>query len=280
MKQPLASMQNTIKSAVVGTIEWLDESKAVRLQVSEDIDRFIKQSRDPQVGLSSLARKTGVHQKTLLRLLQLKNRPGYLTIYKIYRVLLKSQNDSEVYEKAPPIIKSYLKQQNPQKQDRKIEYRVDLCQELLRNRTFCEIYFLAGAGDVTESEILYQYGQLGKQTTDRMLRLGVLIKKSKDVFALGNVQTTLSAEVLKVAAQNLIESYYKPNHADEMGQNFMGIFAESLSESAYSQWLKIDEEAFAKKVKLTEDPKAKGPIRAFTVMTIDQMKIDKEGILK
>lgn len=64
--------------------------------------------------------------------------------------------------------------------------------------------------------------------------------------------------------------------SDDEGENYIALYAEGLSEEAYNNWIKIDEEAFAKKVELSKQTHARGTLRAITFMLTEKMKLQTE----
>lgn len=59
---------------------------------------------------------------------------------------------------------------------------------------------------------------------------------------------------------------------DEMGENYIALYAEGLNACAYEEWLAIDEEAFSKKLQLSKNPESRGDIRAVTFMFTEKMQ--------
>lgn len=253
----------------------LSEAEAVTKQVVEDLKLELSKAKNLKNGLGLLARKSGIHQKTLVRILNFENRPGYLTIFKIYRVLLNTEIDNEVLERAPLVIQEFLKKYNPQKVTAKVQFNASIGKDLLQDRLFYELYFLCGSGEVSKPELKERYGTYGLTMLEKLVKLGVVQKLENGKFTIGTVRVNLDSAALKDAALDLVDSFFKPDLAQLDGNNFIGVFAEGLSAPAYREWLKIDEEAFLKKAKLSEDPKNLGSIRAFTVMVTDVLDLEK-----
>lgn len=179
-------------------------------QITCDLNTSLDLFKDRKKGLQLISRKTGIHEKTLLRLLSKEHKPGYLTVYKLYRYILQTESDTEIIKRVHPVIASYLKKHNPKNTSDGIEYSVNIEQEILKDRTFSEIFFMAGSGNITKAEIKELYGLNGLQILEKMLRLGVLQKITSDEFTIGQVQANLSTETLKVCGLRLVESFYAP----------------------------------------------------------------------
>lgn len=251
------------------------ENKSILDQVVEDLLMNLTKFKDAKKGLKVVSRKTEIHEKTLSRIIAKENKPGYITLYKLYRYLLETDSDTEVLEKAPFCISEYLRKQNPKNTNKGIEFSTNIAQEILQDRAWTEIFFMAGAGKVTRDEVKELFGSYGLQTVEKMRLAGVLEETSVGIYKLGQVQANLTAEILKTAGLRLTETFFKPEASDEQGENFMGLFAEGLSLEAYNEWLKIDEEAFNKKVALSKLEKNQGSHRVFTFMVSEKMLVGK-----
>lgn len=247
----------------------------LREQLAQDLRKYLAQYSNPTIGLRLMSQEMGIHKRTLARLMEGENKAGYLTLYKIYRVLLHTKNDTELFDKAPECIQAALKAGNPKPLAKEIIYSVDIEQEICRDRCFGEIYLLAGCGTISEDLILFRFGQYGVETAKRMLKLGVLREAKSGHFTLGNNQANLSAETLKYLGIDLIQRFADPERTDELGENFMGLFVEGLSEEGYQEWLKIEEEAYQRKVELANNSNFKGHIKAFTFQVTDKLTVAK-----
>lgn len=252
-------------------ITTTDEQDLLKAQVCEDLQKALLQYKDEKIALRILSNKMKVHEKTLKRILTAQNRPGYQTLYKIYRVLLNAPNDTLLFEMAPPIVASALEKGNPKTISKDIIFSVDTEEEIQKDRAFLEIYFLAGTGAVTKEFISFRFGEHGMETAKKMLKLGVLDVQKDGTFILGKNQANLGAEAIKNCALHLVNRFARPEATDQEGENFMAIYAEGLSKEAYNQWLKIDEEAYRKKIELTKDKNNHGHIRAITFVSTDKM---------
>lgn len=258
------------------TTEITKVPHSITAQVAEDLREALLQFKDPGKGLRVLSQKMGIHEKTLRRLMMQQNVPGYHTLYKIYRVLTKANNDTDLLDAVPAVIKEHIIKVNPKKHTADVKFNGNLELELMNDRVMGEIYFLAACGTVRRDEIIFRYGQFGLEALQRLLQLGALKETSPSLFALGPNQANYSAAGIKKIGIQMTESFFDPRKSDVIGENFIGIFAEGLSEEAYKQWLLIDKEAYYKKIALTKDPNSLGSVRALTFMVTDVMRINKE----
>lgn len=240
-------------------------------QVSRDLSAALCEYKDEKIGIRLLASRMHIHEKTLKRLLLKEHTPGYQTLYKLYRVLSNSKNDSELLEKVSPIVKAALERGNPKVMSKEIIFHSDLEDELVRDRCFSEIYFMAGCGPLSKEYIGFRFGEHGLETMRRMLKLEVLDVQKDGSLVIGKNQINMSASTIKLMGLQLIDRFLRPEMTDDNGENFEGIYAEGLSEEAYNEWLKIDEEAYRKKIELCRKKENRGKIKAFTFMATDKL---------
>ncbi|MDD0851467.1 hypothetical protein HBN50_00100 [Halobacteriovorax sp. GB3] len=243
----------------------------LRVQVAMDLKRKLEEYRDPKVGVRLLAQKMEISERTLQRLINQENRPTYQTLFKIYRVLFNTTNDALLLEIVPEVIQEEIKKHNPNKLNKSVQYLTDIESEILYDRCFCEIYFMAACSPLSKELVQYRYGLHGVETLEKMIELQALKQTKEGLYILGANQTTLSANTLKRVGLSLTEKFSKPTNTEVGGENLIAFFAEGLSEEAYDEWLQVDERAFREKVKIAQKSKAKGDIRAFTYMVTDTM---------
>lgn len=251
---------------------------AIMSQVATDIDSFLKGTKDSQRGLQLLARKSGLHEKTLKRLIQQEHRPGYITVYKLYRCLLGTDSDAEVADKAPPIITEFLKSANPKTNTASAanaEFSASLAEELKKDAVMLDLYFLAGCAPLTYDDVLFQMGLMGLKTVEKMKTYGLLDEITPRLWKLGSVQVNLDASLLKQAALRLTETYFNLEASELKGENYLGVYAEGLNEAGLSEWLKIDEQAYKNKVLIAQNPQFQGSIRSFTIQVTEQMSLKR-----
>lgn len=252
-----------------------DQDEVLKLQVSEDLKKKLGEFNDPKKGIKVMAMLMGIHEKTLKRLIDCENRPGHQTVFKIYRVLFHSQNDTQLLELVPNAVKEFLIKAHPRGLSDTVRYNIHVESELKKDPVFCEIYFLAGAGGVTREYISYHYGKYGERVLEKMLEQDVIASLGKNNYILGTNQASLTVETIHSVGKHLVERYYKPENADSLGENYISLYAQGLSEEAFNKWLEIDKEAFLQKVKLAECSENWGDVKAFTFNVTDTLKESK-----
>ncbi|MCP4911518.1 MAG: helix-turn-helix transcriptional regulator [Oligoflexia bacterium] len=256
----------------------------LKRQVAEDISAHLKQFRDPKKGIRIIASQMGIHEKTLKRLIEGQNKPGYQTLFKIYRVLLKTTDDSKILKQVPVIVSDYLTKNLPKSLEEGVRYELNVDIELRKDPVFCEIYLLAGTGSVTLEYITFHYGRYGEKVVEKMLQQEILVtlnskaKNQKNTYILGPNQANLSPESIKQMGIHIVDRFGKPELADELGNNYQGFYADGLTPEAYQEWIKIDQEAFRKKAALASDPKNKGTLKAYTYQSTDTLLENRTGL--
>lgn len=245
----------------------------LRGQVAADLEAFQAGFDDPKKGLQILSKKTQVHIKTLRRLLQQAHNPSYQTLYKIYSHLTNTRNLNETLAAAPAIVQEKLRARDFQMEVHpQAQFSRDIEDELLNDRCFAELYVLADVSPFDRAFVKNRFGEYGLSVLDKMLDLQVLRLQSDGKFMSGDRRASFSAEAIKKVGLQLTQNYLKPERSDENFANHMGLFATSLSEKAYRQWIAIDEKAFNEKIAVLKQEGSKGSIPAFTFHAVDTLK--------
>ncbi|MFG1494251.1 hypothetical protein ACRXCV_13590 [Halobacteriovorax sp. GFR7] len=240
-------------------------------QVSLDLAKKLDEYKSVKIGVRLLSEKTGVSERTLYRILAKENKPTYQTLFKIYRVIFNTSNESLLLDLVPEVIRKEIKKCNPNKISEKIQYHQDIETQMSYDRTFAEIYILAACAPITNELIQYRYGMSGMLTVEKMLEMKALRISKSGHYTLGENQANFSAKTLKRLGLSLVEKYSKEQNAESYGENIIAFFAEGLSEEAYDRWLQVDAKAFEEKVAIAKEDKSKGTKRAFTFMVTDTL---------
>lgn len=242
--------------------------------VCRDINSYLNQSTDRQKRLNFLSRKIEVHKKTLVRILAKKNEPSYPTLIKLYRFLLNVENDIEVFDRVDEAVKGYLEKAFSKKEVSKQSYSNENLKIFTENSAALDLYILACVKKISKAEIKLQYGEFGIRLCQQLLAEGFISETSPEVFSEGPKKVAFSPDMIRRAGLMCMQVFSKPQNAHELGKNFLGFFAESLNAEAYLEWIRIDEEAFAKKISIALQATSKGNIPAFTFTTVDTLKIE------
>lgn len=248
----------------------------LKIQVGKDLQTQISRYPSQKEGLKKLTKQTGLTSKTIQRLLKMENRPGYSTLFKIYRAIHQTQNDSALINLVPKIVKEEILKKNPLFQEQKVNHQISFHNDIevliQQNPCFAEIYFICAAGIINHDFIKSRFGEFGVETLCQMLEIKVIKEVSHQKYTLGNTQTHIGPETMKRVGLNVLNKYFRTQSSELGGENLIAFYTEGLSLETYQQWLKIDENAFHQKMELANKAGAKGDIKAFTFMAIDQIK--------
>lgn len=247
-------------------------SLGLKEQVALDLRSHLKQFRSESIGLRKLSEKSGIHQRTLKRLLAQENRPGYQTLVRLYTCLIDSPNGGLLLKNLPEKVASEIQKKSPVSTTGNLEYSEEANKEMFYDKVFAEIYCLASMSPITNEYIQYRYGMSGAETADRMLDLGVLKLTKTNMYTTGDKQIEFSPKLVKRLGLNLVEKYVKTQDVDLAEKNLIAFYAEGLSPEGYRAWLKIDQEAFYKKIEVTKKEGMLGDIKTFTFMATDTMR--------
>ncbi|MBT4792198.1 MAG: hypothetical protein HON90_11555 [Halobacteriovoraceae bacterium] len=243
--------------------------------VAADLKLKLSEFKDPKKGLRILSEQMGIHPKTLRRLIAQENRPGYLTLYKIYRIIFSTSNDTEILKLVPKVVADEIKKLNPKKLSKEVTFSSNVEKVLLNDPVALEIYFLAGTAPISKDMVAFRFGTYGSNKLKSLLKDRILQVLESGMISLGENRTNFSPELIKMCGIQLTEHYSKPVCTDEMGQNYLAIYGSSLSQDAYNEWLRIDEQAYYKKAELAKQASSKGSIRAYTFISTDTLTQQK-----
>ena len=241
-------------------------------QVSQDLRLKFNEYSNSKIALNHMSRQMGIHEKTLKRLMAKANRPGHQTLLKIYRFILQTNSDTEILEKAPSVVSSKIKEKYNSGHFSQVIFTQDLTQEFVSDKCMMEIYILIGSGGVSMEFVQFKFGEYGLNCLKKLLAHKAVMIDAQGHYQLGEVQMSFNSDQIKQVGIHLSSRYTKPHQTDELGQNFLGFYCEGLNESAYREWIKIDEQAYSAKKAIAADLSKRGEIKAFCYTTTDTMK--------
>lgn len=248
-----------------------DQADLAAARVFDDLNRYLSESEDPRRRLKFMAKRTLIHEKTLQRLVNRENKPTYITVFKIYRFLLNEQDDQRLLELVPEEVATFLKNANPQSFEKHATYTQDLEAELRGNPVMAELVVLCATGPVKIAYIKSRFGDYGMKIVETLVQRNVLQMVTQQEVCSGTVQVNMSPETLVTIGVQMVQSHLKPEKGYETGENFLGFYAEGLSDAALQKWLEIDAEAFRKKVAVAKLQESRGDLRVFTFMATDSV---------
>ena len=241
-------------------------------QVAFDIKSKLSEFNNIKTGITHLSADSGLSERTLYRMLNKENKPTYQSLFKIYRTIFKTSNESLLLDLVPEVVKKEILKRNPNPVKENVTYQQDIETEIYYDKTYAEIYFLAACSPVSSELIQYRYGVNGMMTIEKMLEMKALKMCQDGLYTLGENQANFSAKTLKRIGTSFVEKYSKTVDAQELNNNLIAFYAEGLSDEAYRQWLKVDEKAFNEKVAIARKDGARGNKRAFTFNVTDTLQ--------
>lgn len=240
-------------------------------QIRLDLESFISNFPNKSFAIRVLAKESAISEKTIKRLLKKTNRPTYDTIFALYAVILETEDEELILSKVAPSLSNYLNQMTARKLKKKKNLDYDFLEMLKKDPVICELFVQAATGGVNESAIGYRYGQYGLELLERMSELKILRAVDKGVYELSPHAPSVEGEVLKFIGLRFSEVFSKPTNSQETNNNVMSFYANSLNEEGYKEWLRIDTEAFYKKLEVAKMKEYKGAMRYFTFNATDSM---------
>lgn len=255
-----------------------DLAAAAIEQVYCDLENFLKDAVDSRKRLKHMAKRTDIHEKTLLRLSRRENRPSYITIFKIYRHLLDEDDDGKLLSRVPPQVAEYLKRANSQTISENKSYSADLEIEMRSNPVLAELMVLCATGPLKLAYVKARFGDYGLQVLENGLKRNLFQAVSNGEICRGSEQVNMSPETVAQISIQMMRSHLKPENAYVTGENFLGFYAAGLNDEAYQKWLAIDAEAFQKKTELAKQKESRGNIRAFTAQVVDHAVVERNKL--
>lgn len=248
-------------------------------QLLSDINGYLTKFRDYSIGQKTLAKRAGVHSKTIQRICRRDSFPGHITILKIYKIILEENDYGKLYSLLPESVRKSLCEDKANITSSPINYCAEIRREILNDRVFCEIYFLADAGNVSHDLIQFKFGEHGIETLKKMLSLKALQYNDRGELELGIHRVEIDPVIIKRAGLLLSQKYSKTRNCEVKGENFVALYVESLPQEAYNEWLAIDKEAFIKKAKIAQKYRdVESGRKVFTYMATDTFKKEENEI--
>ncbi len=251
--------------------------KGLAEQVALDLAIYLDNFPNKTFAIRILAKESGLNAKTIRRLLAQENNPTYQTLFKLYSIFLDEDNYSLLLEKCPEVIKKKISEYNPCDDSQKDSRRVEFLEMLKGEPLIAELYVLAGTGPLNKNTIAFRYGQYGLEILEKLVKEELIQEVEKDVFALTKCGPTLDGESIKFLGEYFVRRFSKADNTQLHNENLLNFYAEGLNEVGKTAWLKIDTEAFYKKIEIANDPKFKGNIPVFTFTATDTITPEKKN---
>lgn len=227
----------------------------IQVHAKNILEELLQNFRDKKIGLKKISTKTGIHERTLARLLNLENKPNYQTLIRLYKCYFNEYNESELLNLLPNEIQIYLKKYTLSQTNRDILLSDNIDKKIQENPVMNEIYILAGTGPFSAEEIELRFGQYGLNLIEEMVRENILLKAEENIFILGNNQANFNILTILKSGLIMAKNHFNTVNAYELDKNHIGFLAEGLTPEEYHQWLTIDQEAYLKKAQIIKNKK-------------------------
>lgn len=243
-------------------------------QLRLDMIQFLDKEDSLSGGIDKLAKSTGYSSKTIKRYLEGKTTPSRDTFIKIYRVILKSNNDSETIRRMPLPVKQFVTEDISYFRDiEDKELSFELNELLLSDKTALRIYHLLHTGKVSEEKIRFKYGEFGMEIMSKLLELGAAREVEAGVFTKYKVFNSYNIESVKASIESLIDEhlYTQKNYAK--GEQLLWFKVAEVDKDIFNEVLKIQYETTGKINELLKnhEPKSKNTVRMWTTSCVDTM---------
>lgn len=247
-------------------------------QVCLDTALYLDKFSNKSLGIKILAKKTSLSERTIQRILSQKNKPTFQTLYSLYMEFLNGTSEKFVYENCPQIIKKELKGKKPTALREKKSIDCNFFSLIKKHPIMAELYVMAGLAPIDKNTVAFRYGQYGIEILDKMYDLKILDEVGKAIFVLSSSAPELTSQIVKHFGLHFVERFSKPDNTDLRGENVMSFYCEKLNEDGLNAWLKIDREAFYKKVEISKQNNYKGHIDVFSFNATDTMAPENNNV--
>ena len=239
--------------------------------VSDDLNVYLNQGNDRQKRLNFLSRKIDIHKKTLHRISVKENSPSYPTIMKLYRFLYNVDSDAKVLEKVPEAVRNFLNKSFPEKATQVSEFNDKAFKVFANNKAALEIYLTAAIKGLHKSELKSQFGEYGLSLIKQLIEEQLISESSPDFYTQGAKNFSLPPEMLVNSGNILTGRFAKPSLCYLLNKNFVGFYGETLNDSAYQEWIRIDQQAMKQKIEVAQRKESRGTIPAFSFCIIETL---------
>lgn len=241
--------------------------------VANDLGTKLKEYSSDSEGLNQLSTVMDISKRTLQRVLKSETKPTFHTLYKIYRFLLNTENETELLQKMPNAVKAEVLRCNPSLILNKdtFNYLPSIEDRIISDFCFRYIYSQTMSTTIHKETISYKFGEHGSNVLNEMLECGIIDLFSVGEYKSGTNRARLTGKSLKLIASDLIGSFFSEGKCSTLGENYITNLSSSLNLNGYNEWLKIDFESYKKKMIVANDPKFKGKIPSWNITVTDTL---------
>lgn len=242
-------------------------------QIRDDLDSFLSKFSNKSFAIRVLSKESEISEKTIRRILDNQNRPTYDTIYSIYSVMFENENEVELLETVPKIVSAYLKSKTVRKlKKKKNKQEFNFLELFKKDPILCELFIKSALGGISTSATAYRYGQYGIELIEKLVLMNVVKEVEKGIYKITNSAPRIEGELLKFVGLRFSDSFGKPKNSDVTDQNVMSFYATNLNDEGFKEWIRIDTEAFYKKIEVANNKQFKGTKSYFTFNSTDSIE--------
>jgi DNA-binding transcriptional MerR regulator len=233
----------------------------------------------PSISLNAIAKRSGVSEPTLRRLMMSKEKnrqpPAPNIVLQLVSFIKKEKRMSVLISKTEGPIGDYLRKSFDQfifeKED--IEMSFDLNKLFLDKDLYLIYKLAANSNGVSLKEIEKILGVTGKNKLSELIEKNVIEKRADENFHAINKNFSVDVNVAKNFLPELIR-FFKPELAHE-GKTLFYSLSESMNESGIQKIKEIQIEAVKAIYKIMTDENNQGTIPYFSVSLLDTMFLNE-----
>lgn len=248
--------------------------RAARLaKIQSDLLEAADKYPSERTAIKTMAKKIGVSERTLKRIIKGTHSPTYQSILKIYRFLKGTYSDKETVMAMPEILGTYVdhEQDNFSLTNPGVNFTADIDCYLQSDSVFRSIYIETATGEISKEAVSFQHGKHGVNVLNKMCELGIIKEVKPNVYTASTNRASLDEHSLHEISKFLLEYKFSPEKASLQGENFYQCFFEGVNQETYNELLQIDWESYQRKKELLQNKNLKGDIRYWSINYTDTL---------
>jgi hypothetical protein len=212
---------------------------SIKDQVIADIERFaLEKQISVREVIKDIANTSGIALRNLERIVGKGNStPSNETLIKIYSYFYSTNTLVDLIIKAPEVIANSIKMdflitENSQNNKMSTHSNIEIL-NLTKSDIFNSIYLMTSGEFGTDLiAIREEFGKLGLQTLDEMIKRGIVKVNDNDKLSREKC-VFLTAEMRRNMVVTVAKQIYKPKKNDVIGANYSGVFMGEVTHEDY-----------------------------------------------
>ncbi len=132
---------------------------------------------------------------------------------------------------------------------------------------------MAQTGNYHIGAVRSYFGAYGVECVEKLIAHNLAVIDHANKVCPTETKVVYTEQLFVKVTTLLLKKFNTENSTHNTTPCFGSVFLEGLSEKGYTEWVKIDQEAFKKKIALSKLKQNQGPIRAFTFSITDKLKL-------